>query len=77
LNRALSRHKNGGHLVEPEIIKEMYGNTIPLLLENKHLFHSFNLIDVDYKSVNMVTNEIIPLWDKNNDLQNNVGSKKT
>lgn len=76
LDRALLRHENGGHLVEPEVIKEMYGNTIPLLLENKHLFHSFNLIDVDYKSVNMVTNEIIPLWVKNNDLQNNIASKK-
>ena len=34
LQRAKERHEHGLHLVKPEIISEMYANTIPLLKNN-------------------------------------------
>lgn len=37
LLRAEIRHKKGGHLVKPEIVNEMYRETIPLLKQNINL----------------------------------------
>jgi predicted ABC-type ATPase len=51
LNRAKSRHLSGGHLVKPEVVEEMYRNTIPLLLANQTLFDRVRLIDVNGTSV--------------------------
>jgi predicted ABC-type ATPase len=51
LNRAASRHRSGGHLVKPEVVEEMYRNTIPLLLANQILFDRVRLIDVNGTSV--------------------------
>ena len=46
LERARVRHENGLHLVEPSIIREMYSNTIPLLIENIELIAVLTAIDV-------------------------------
>ncbi|GAA0882171.1 hypothetical protein GCM10009120_07680 [Sphingobacterium siyangense subsp. cladoniae] len=46
LDRARIRHENGLHLVLPETIREMYQNTIPLLIENIEIFSSITGIDV-------------------------------
>lgn len=77
LDRALMRHQYGGHLVEPHIIKEMYENTIPLLQENKTLFHSIKFIDVvDSTKPKLIKGGNIPNWVKANDLQSYVSKKE-
>ena len=46
LDRAAVRYRSGGHEVRPEIIEEMYANTLPLFAENSTLFRSVRLIDM-------------------------------
>jgi predicted ABC-type ATPase len=46
IDRARVRHLSGGHEVKPVIIEEMYANTLPLLTENRHLFHTIRLFDI-------------------------------
>jgi predicted ABC-type ATPase len=41
------RHENGLHLVEPETIKTMYSQTIPLFKENFEVVDEVTFIDVD------------------------------
>ena len=47
LNRAKKRHENGLHLVEPEIIKTMYNQTLPLFRENINLVDTALFVDMD------------------------------
>ena len=54
LDRALLREKFGGHHVEPNIIQRMYENTLPLIKKNAHFIHEIQLINVDFKSIEMV-----------------------
>jgi predicted ABC-type ATPase len=68
LLRAEIRHRNGGHLVTPEIIKEMYENTFPLFRENVTLFQTIKFLDVSDTSIIEVTSKNIPNWLKNNNL---------
>ena len=68
LKRADIRHKNGGHLVESTIIKEMYENTIPLFKSNISLFSTIGFMDVsDYNTIEVSSNHI-PNWIKENNL---------
>ncbi len=69
LFRANIRHKRGGHLVKPEIVTEMYQNTMPLLHENHQLFHSFNFLDVTNENISKVTKANRPHWFVNNHLE--------
>lgn len=69
LDRAEGRYKNGGHLVEPSIVKEMYKNTIPLLLENLKIFRTFTFVDIKSKSIQLVNKENLPNWIIQNDLE--------
>lgn len=68
LFRAEIRYKDGGHLVKPEIVKEMYEETFPLLKQNLNLFKTFRFIDVSPNWVNEVTQKSIPDWLNDNDL---------
>ena len=45
--RAKKRHEHGLHLVKPEIIREMYTNTIPLLKNNFADIDHLVLINTD------------------------------
>jgi predicted ABC-type ATPase len=68
LKRADIRHKNGGHLVESTIIKEMYENTFPLLKANISLFSTMSFLDVSEEFITQVSINHIPNWIKDNDL---------
>ena len=68
LLRAAIRHKNGGHLVEPSIVKEMYNNTIPLLKQHTSLFNSMTFINISNTNIDKVTNPILPNWITENHL---------
>lgn len=68
LLRAGVRHKNGGHLVEPSIIKEMYENTFPLFKENTTLFKTIKFLDVSDMNILEATSNYIPNWIKDNNL---------
>ena len=46
LDRAAVWYLSGGHEVKPEVIEEMYTNTLPLFAENRTLFQSVRLIDM-------------------------------
>lgn len=69
LTRAETRHKDGGHLVKPEIVKEMYEQTFPLLKENLQIFKTFRFIDVSQVSTLEVTAQNIPDWLQNENLE--------
>lgn len=60
LTRAILREQSGGHNVKPQIIKEMYANTISLLRTNIHLINQLQLIDVDYLNIKMVYDGYYP-----------------
>ena len=68
LLRAETRHRNGGHLVKPAIIEEMYANTFPLFRDNTGLFSTMTFLDVSDTSIIEVTENHIPNWIKANDL---------
>ena len=54
LNRASLREESGGHHVDFDIIQKMYENTLSLIKKNAHLIHGIQLINVDFKSIEMV-----------------------
>ena len=54
LNRASLREESGGHHVDFDIIQRMYENTLPLIKKNAHLIHGIQLINVDFKSIEML-----------------------
>ena len=70
MTRAKARYANGGHEVKPEVVTEMYHNTLPLFEQNKSLFDSIRLIDVTDKSFRQLTRKSKPLpaWVAENDL---------
>lgn len=68
LFRAKFRHKKGGHLVNPEVVIEMYNNTIPLLKENISIFKSMRFIDITNENISKVTSINPSNWVKDNDL---------
>ena len=70
LFRAEIRYKDGGHLVKPEIVKEMYEETMPLLKQNLNLFKTFRFIDISANQIMEVTPNNIPLWLNDNDVIN-------
>jgi len=45
LTRAKERYESGRHLVKPEVIREMYANTIPLLKSNFYMIDELVLLD--------------------------------
>jgi predicted ABC-type ATPase len=73
LLRAEIRHKKGGHLVKPEIVREMYEETMPLLKQNLNLFKTFRFIDVSANQITEVTPNNIPLWLNDNDIMKLIG----
>ena len=60
--RAKIRHKNGGHLVKPEVVREMYDNTIPLLKKHLAIFHSLRFVDSSDAAIREVFGEDLPTW---------------
>ncbi|WP_377023095.1 hypothetical protein [Mucilaginibacter angelicae] len=60
LVRAKERHERGRHLVKPEIIREMYANTIPLLKDNFAYLDELILLD----SNNETGLELVAYYDK-------------
>jgi predicted ABC-type ATPase len=68
LLRAETRHRNGGHLVRSEIIKEMYENAFHLFKENVVLFTTIKFLDITDTSITEVTQKNIPNWLRDNDL---------
>ncbi|WP_221391176.1 hypothetical protein [Dyadobacter sp. NIV53] len=70
-DRARIRHLNGGHEVKPDIIKEMYDNTIPFFNQNRKLFYSIRLIDVTDNLISEYpkNSEILPQWIVRNNFQ--------
>ena len=68
LRRADIRHKSGGHLVKPEIVTEMYENTIPLLKNNFSLFKSMRFVDITNDNISKVVIDNPPNWMIDNDL---------
>jgi predicted ABC-type ATPase len=68
LTRADIRHKSGGHLVKPEVVTEMYENTIPLLKENISLFKSMRFINITNENISKVALNNSPNWVNDNDL---------
>lgn len=68
LIRAEIRHKKGGHLVKPAIVKEMHEQTMPLLKQQLKLFTTFRFIDVSPNWVKEVTQNDIPAWLHDNDM---------
>nr|WP_295934186.1 hypothetical protein [uncultured Dyadobacter sp.] len=69
LLRARVRSQNGGHLVKPEVIREMYRNTIWLLKKNGKMFFSFTFISVTDEEVEEVTISDLPAWIEDNCLE--------
>ncbi|HIX54658.1 MAG TPA: hypothetical protein H9853_06505 [Candidatus Sphingobacterium stercoripullorum] len=51
LTRAELRYHNGLHLVEPQTIKEMYHNQLPLLKENFSMFDRISFLNVTKKAI--------------------------
>lgn len=68
LTRAHVRHKNGGHLVKPEIVTEMYEQTFPLLKQNLSLFHTFRFIDISNTLIWEASPNRLPNWLEDKDL---------
>ena len=68
LLRADIRYKNGGHLVEASIVKEMYDNTIPLLKQHLSFFKTMTFIDISNTVISEVTQTNLSNWVKDNDL---------
>jgi predicted ABC-type ATPase len=60
--RAKIRHLKGGHLVDPNIIDEMYNQTFKLLNENKSIFNSVRFVDVTNTSLEPVLENNKPKW---------------
>jgi predicted ABC-type ATPase len=69
LTRAETRYKDGGHLVKPEIVREMFEQTFPLLKENLPIFKTFRFINVSQISILEVTTQNIPTWLQNVNLE--------
>ncbi len=68
LLRAKVRHQNGGHLVEPDVIRAMYIDTIPLFTKYSRLFSSVTLISVTDMDIEEVTSNSLPEWVVSNNL---------
>ncbi|WAC09911.1 hypothetical protein [Dyadobacter pollutisoli] len=68
LLRAKARFENGGHLVAPGIIEEMYKNTLPLLKRNLSIFSLFTFVSVTNTEIEVVTGSNIPAWVEKFDL---------
>jgi predicted ABC-type ATPase len=64
LDRARIRYENGGHEVKADVVKEMYVSTLPLLKENRNIFHQLRLVNVNYEYVLELTkdSESLPKW---------------
>jgi predicted ABC-type ATPase len=71
LHRAEIRFQNGGHEVKPEVIREMYDDSLPLLAQHREMFADITLVDVTYEGVTELTSkqEELPEWVKAFDLQ--------
>lgn len=69
LFRAKLRHKRGGHLVKPEVVTEMYENTMPLLKSHLKIFKTMKFIDVNNEGFSKVKAENPPKWITENDLE--------
>lgn len=71
IDRAKIRHVNGGHEVRPEIIEEMYANTLPLFKANSSLFHTIRLVDSTSLAIHSYTktSKQLPAWIVENELQ--------
>ena len=72
LLRAKVRHQSGGHLVEPDVIRTMYRDTIPLFKKHRRLFASVSLISATDLEIEEVTESNIPDWVLVNDLARHI-----
>lgn len=68
LIRAETRFKNGGHLVKPEIVSEMFKETIPLLKANLTIFTTFRFVNISNTEIEEVSPNKIPNYLKEEDL---------
>ncbi|MEO6288094.1 MAG: hypothetical protein ABIN80_06695 [Dyadobacter sp.] len=74
LLRAKARFENGGHLVSPKIIEEMYKNTLPLLKQNISIFSLYTFVSVTSTEIEVVTETDIPAWVEKSDLRKYIKS---
>lgn len=79
-DRARKRHENGLHLVKPDIINQMYNNTIPLLKANfnnidhaQFIHASENNKVISVAQFNRVSNQLIVLNDRPNWFRDDLG----
>lgn len=70
LKRANLRYQHGLHLVEPQTIKEMYHNQLPLLKENFAMFDRISFLNATETST-----EHIATYDKSFGLENHKNKK--
>ncbi|PSL28739.1 putative ABC-type ATPase [Dyadobacter jiangsuensis] len=68
LLRAKVRHQNGGHLVEPHVIRTMYRDTIPSFKKHSKLFTDVSFISVTDLDIEEVTHRDLPNWVSANNL---------
>jgi len=63
-DRAKIRHEQGLHLVKPDVIEEMYNNTILLIEGNFHLIDKLTLVNISAEEIPKIVAE----FDKSNDV---------
>jgi predicted ABC-type ATPase len=68
LLRAKTRYQNGGHLVDPAIITEMYSNTLELLKKHYSVFSTIQFYNVTNFNIELVFKDEQPNWLVNSNL---------
>jgi predicted ABC-type ATPase len=68
LLRAKTRYQNGGHLVDPAIITEMYSNTLEFLKKHYRVFSTIQFYNVTNFNIELVFKDEQPNWLVNSNL---------